>query len=385
MTYLTRFIEPILLKYLRLFPVVSVTGPRQSGKSTLLRHLLADYRYITFDDPTHLAHFENDPKDFMKVYDDRVIFDEAQKCPELFNYIKMAVDNDRQNYGKYVLSGSSQFTLLKNITETLAGRIGLLSLLPFQYAEIPTELRDGSLLNGCYPQVVTQQYEGASEWYGSYVATYIERDVRNITNIGDLRSFQRLIELLAANVAQPINMSTYANDLGISVPTVKSWLSVLEASYIIFLLPPYYKNFGKRLTKAPKLYFYDTGLVNYLVGIRDKEHLKKGPMAGALFENYLISDVYKTQLNFNTNHSLFYLCVNNREEVDLLIDKKNSLDLIEIKNNATFKPEMIKHIKTFLSAEDQGLLLYPGSNYQYSEQIQAINFEEYLLQATISQ
>lgn len=293
MAYVKRVLESGLLAYLHNFPVVGLTGPRQSGKSTLLQALLPNYKYLTFDDYKLQDFLQSDPEAFMATYSEHIIFDEIQKMPELFNYLKIAVDNDRMNYGKFVVTGSSQFSSIKNITESLAGRIGLLSLLPFQFSEMPTELRSLSIFKGSYPELVNRSYREASAWYSSYIDTYLNKDVRTLSNIGDLRDFQRFITLLAANTAQILNLSSYARDLGVAVNTIKRWLSILEASYIIYLLPPFYKNYNKRVVKSPKLYFYDTGLVSYLVGITTQQLYENGPMAGSLFENYLVTEILK--------------------------------------------------------------------------------------------
>ena len=238
MNYLPRVAETTISKYLAIFPSVAVTGPRQSGKSTMLREKFCpEYTYVTFDDPLEIDFFENDPKGFFKNYSGKVIFDEVQKLPQFFNYLKIEIDNDRQYYGKYILTGSSQFAFIREITESLAGRSGMLSLLPFQIQEIPEKLQPLQILKGSYPEPVVREYEGSSEWYGAYIRNYIERDVRSLYNIGNLRDFQRLVMLLAARTSQELNMSVLANELGVTVATIRKWISVLEASYIIFFLP----------------------------------------------------------------------------------------------------------------------------------------------------
>ena len=245
MNYIPRTIEPVLHNHLSAFPVVGLTGPRQSGKSTLLHQLLGqEYQYVTFDDYRMRALFEDDPEKFMALYADRVIFDEVQKVPTLFDHIKRAVDQDRQNYGKYVLTGSSQFLLMRDISDSLAGRIGLLSLLPFDCAEVPVDLRSDSTWRGAYPELVTRAYSGADDWHAAYIDTYLTRDIRDLAQVGNLGDFRRLIQLLAANTGQLLNYSRFASDLGISVPTVKRWISLLEMSYVVFLLRPYYMTFG---------------------------------------------------------------------------------------------------------------------------------------------
>src|SRR3989338_1977209 len=237
MKYIPRHIEKPLREYLKIFPAVSLTGPRQSGKSTMLHEMFENqYTYVSFDDPLTLDFLSQDPKGFMKQYGNRVIFDEAQKAPLLFNYLKIAIDEDRHNYGKFILTGSSQFSLIRQITETLAGRIGALSLLPFHMNELPQQWRKEQMLKGSYPELVHLKYTNTTQWYGAYVNHYIERDVRSIANVGNLSDFQRLIKLLAARVSQELNVSSLANDIGVTVRTIQNWISILEASYIIFLI-----------------------------------------------------------------------------------------------------------------------------------------------------
>jgi predicted AAA+ superfamily ATPase len=379
MPYYHRLIEHNLLKFLKIFPVVGLTGPRQSGKSTLLKHQLGNlYRYVTFDNQSIVDAFYADPDQFMGQYSDRVIFDEVQKVPELFNYIKIAVDNDRQNYGKYILTGSSQFSFIHQINESLAGRMGLLTLLPFQYLEIPDYLRDQAIYSGSYPELIDRDYAFKEEWYASYLTTYLEKDVRTLGQVGDLRDFSRFINLLAANVSQTLNLTHYARDIGVSVTTIKRWLSVLEASYIIFLLPPYYKNIGKRIIKSPKLYFFDTGLVAYLTRIHSKELYENGPMAGALFENYLITEIYKRELLDSKHKELCYYRTSHGEEIDLIIDRLQSKELIEIKSGHTFKPAMLKQMKILLEKNDAGYLLYNGKAFPFDPHIKVINYHDYL-------
>ena len=330
--YLKRVLEAKLLDYLNIFPVVAVLGPRQSGKSTLIKQLLSDeYQYISFDDPINVRIFTEDPEGFLATYSNKIIFYEAQKVPEIFHYLKIAVDEDRQNYGKYIVTGSAQFSLMTKISESLAGRIGLLTLLPFEREEIPALYQEQSVYQGQYPELIEFKYLHTQDWYSSYVSTYIEKDVRSINDIGNLRDFNRLISLLATLISSPLNMSELANKIGVSASTIKRWISVLEASYIIFLLPPFYENYGKRITKAPKIYFYDTGLVSYLTGIETEKQYKQGPMAGALFENYVIADIYKKIKHRKLNFDLYYFRTNHGIEVDLIVDKKHSKEFIEIK------------------------------------------------------
>jgi predicted AAA+ superfamily ATPase len=379
MPYYQRVIERTVHEYLKLFPVVGLTGPRQSGKSTMLRKLLlARYRYISFDDLNVVDRFHTDPERFMDMYSNRVIFDEVQRVPEIFHYVKTIVDNDRSDYGKFVMTGSSQFAFMKRVSESLAGRIGLLTLLPFQFSEIPARLREQSLYRGGYPELVGRKYRGMYDWYSSYLDTYLTRDVRDISDIGDIRDFRRFIQMLAARVSQLLNMSEISRDIGVSVTTIKKWVSVLEASYILFLLPPFYKNLGKRLIKSPKIYFYDTGLVSYLTGIRNKQLFENGPMYGALFENYMISEVYKRIVHTRTDAEIFFFRESNGNEIDLIIDRKSYREHIEIKSGYTFRPEMIRLLGQFVAEANKSLVVYRGKEITLGNDISVVNFKSFL-------
>ena len=379
MNYQHRALESTLKDYLQYFPVVGLTGPRQSGKSTLLQHILPEYTYVTFDDYRVISLFHHDPERFLTIYADQIIFDEVQKIPELFNYIKIAVDSNRESKGKFILTGSSQFSLIKNSSESLAGRIGLLSLYPFQFAEIPADLHEESIFRGGYPELVERNYEFYNAWFSSYIETYIHRDIVSVGHVGDVRDFRRLLQLLAANASQQLNMARYASDIGVDVKTIKRWIALLEASYIIFLIPPFYKNYGKRLVKSPKLYFYDVGIVSFLTGIENKTLFENGPMAGAIFENYLVSEILKKERHANQSSELYYLRTSHGVEVDLIIDRKNKKEFIEIKNSETFHPRMIASMSEFIEEGDKGFLLYRGENFPCHEPISVINYNEFLV------
>lgn len=380
MAYRQRIIETKLDEYLNFFSVVGITGPRQSGKSTLLLEKCKNYTYVNFDDLRFVDAFYDDPEKFMRVYSNYVIFDEVQKVPEIFNYVKILVDQDRDKTGKFILTGSSQFSLVRQISESLAGRIGLLSLLPYQYLETPQNLRNASIFSGSYPELVKKKFALSNDWYTAYVSTYLNTDVRTLSNIGDMRDFSKLINLLAANVSQQLNMSSYAKTLGVDVKTIRRWISILEASYIIFLLPPFYDNLGKRITKSPKIYFYDTGLVSYMVGIESKEHYEKGPLSGPIFENYLISEIYKNKLHTQSTADLYYYRNSNGTEVDLIIDKKRYRQFIEIKKGETYYPKMSKPLESLIAEQDQGFLLYNGKSIKLSDTIEILNYKDFLEQ-----
>lgn len=379
MAYIHRVIEKKVTKYLSAFPVVAITGPRQSGKSTMLQEMLdMTYEYVTFDDERMVHTFHDDPERFLRTHNAHVIFDEVQKVPELFNYLKIHVDRDRQNYGKFVVTGSSQFQFMKGVSESLAGRIGLLSLLPFQFSEIPAHLREESVFRGGYPEMVVGEYRFSDEWYASYIDTYITRDVRLLSNIGDVRDFRRCIQLLSGRVAQLLNMSELAREIGVSVPTVKRWISILEASYIVFLLSPYYKNLGKRIVKSPKLYFYDTGLVSYLTGIANTELFEKGPMAGPLFENYIVSEIRKRELHSGTGSTLYFYRTSSGVEIDVVIDRRVSREYVEIKSSESFKPQMMHPIEKTMKKSETGVLVYRGETLKYDDAMSVVNYREYL-------
>ena len=379
MKYIPRILEKTLRQYLGTFPCIGLTGPRQSGKSTMLKKILAgQYRYVSFDDHEVVRDFYEDPKRFMRRHADRVVFDEIQYVPEIFNYVKIAVDEDRQRKGKFILTGSSQFAFMRKVTESLAGRIGLLSLLPFEYREVPDNVREESIYRGAYPELVISSYAHFKSWYSAYIDTYLHRDVRELGNVGELRDFRRCLQLLASRTAQQLNMSDVARDLGVAVNTVKRWISILEASYIIFLLPPFYKNFGKRITKSPKLYFFDTGLVSFLTGINDVEVFERGPMYGPLFENYVVSDIMKRQMHTKADSELFYFRTNNGVEIDLILDRKTEREYFEIKTSESYRSEMTRPMETIKTESEKGYLLYRGKGMHSTPDMQIINYKKYL-------
>lgn len=356
MKYIHREIEPTLFKAIESFPGVVVTGPRQSGKSTLLLHSLPGYDYLTLDDPATRERAISDPRLLLSTLGPRVIIDEIQWAPDLLPYIKMKIDRRRDKNGSFVITGSQHFSLIKGLTESLAGRVAVLELLPFSINEIKSFSADSdnlsefvrAALKGSYPEALLKHELDAGMWFGSYIQTYLERDVRTLANIGNLREFQRFLQFLATRCTQVLNMSSLANDLGVAVSTIKNWLSILEASRIIYLLSPYYSNLGKRVIKAPKLYFMDIGLVCYLTGIRDQDHLIKGPMAGALFENYCIQETLKRFFNCGRRPNIYYLRTSNGLEVDLLIEESfQNLVAVEIKLSRTPSPSMRSNLVRF--------------------------------------
>lgn len=392
--YIQRTIEKLLPGILATFPCMAVTGPRQSGKSTLLRHALPEYRYVTLDDPAVLEQAHSDPVYFLDSLGDHCIIDEIQLAPGILSYVKMRVDADRSRNGRFVFTGSQQFGMIRNLGDSLAGRIALLDLLPFAAGEMQQtatitgglELFASSCLTGTYPQLAITPEIDRRLWYSSYIQTYLERDIRSLYDIGSLREFHRFMQLLAVRCSQMLNMSSFATDLGVSVTTIKRWLSVLEAGRIIFILPPHFNNLGKRITKMPKVYFLDTGLACYLAGVRDREQLLEGPLAGALFENYCLQETVKCFANQGERPRLSYLRTNNGLEVDLIIEGLNLWTLpVEIKLSRTptaaLAAGLTRYASLFAKAdpEDGLLLCLADGERPICRGVTAIGVEEYLL------
>lgn len=330
-TYIRRDLEPVLLEVLEQFPAVAVTGPRQVGKSTLLQQLLPEARYVSLDEPLLRQRALDDPELLLESGGRRLIIDEIQYAPSLLPYLKLRIDRDRERMGAFVLTGSQQFPLLKGLGESLAGRIGLLELLPFNLAEATRAgaPSDGlgaftqACLRGSFPEPLLRARLDAGRWYAAYVQTYLERDIRAIYDIGQLREFERCLRLLAARCAQELNLAALATEVGVSATTIRRWVSVLEASRILYLLPPYHRNLGKRIIKAPKVYFLDLGLVCYLTGLRDSDHLLNGPLAGPLFENFGVLEALKVSLARGVPPRLYFLRTKGGLEVDLLVEGVN--------------------------------------------------------------
>jgi hypothetical protein len=367
--YISRRLGSVVRNAVSEFPAVVLVGPRQSGKTTLLKHLFKEgYSMISLEPPDVRLAVLTDPRGFLDLYRPPVIFDEIQYTPELLPYIKERIDADRSRAGQYILTGSQNLLLMQQVTESLAGRSAFLKLMPFTHAEIssipdrfmPWELPTLSdqaplasvelwaqILRGFYPELAAQPNREARLWQSSYIQTYLERDVRNLRNLGDLTQFQVFMRALAARSAQILNLSELARDVGVAVNTAKDWISILEASFQIFILRPYYANIGKRLIKSPKVFFVDTGLLCFLVGLRDIEHAASGQMGAAIFENRVIADIFKSYLHRGEEPFLYYWRTAAGSEVDLVIETQSGLIPIEIKLSATPRPEMAKEIHAF--------------------------------------
>lgn len=347
------------------FPVLAITGPRQSGKTTLARALFPGKPYVTLEDPEEREFADGDPRGFLARFPEGAIFDEAQRCPLLFSYLQGVVDV-RQRMGEFVLTGSQQFGLMSGITQSLAGRVGLVQLLPLSLAELkqggmlPATL-DAAMFQGGYPALYDRAV-APGDWFPNYVATYVERDVRQLLAVRDLSLFQRFLKMCAARSGQLLNLSALAADCGISHVTAREWLTVLEASYIVFLLRPYHRNFGKRLVKMPKLYFLDAGLMAYLQGIRDAETLATHASRGLLFESLVVSEWIKRQFNAGQSADLHFWRDSAGHEVDLLVPQGGQFLPVEIKSGSTFSTDWIAALHK-LSALFGDEALQPGILY----------------------
>jgi hypothetical protein len=363
--------EAVLLDLAKGYPILAITGPRQAGKTTLARSAFPGKRYVSLEDLDEREFATQDPRGFLARFPDGAIVDEAQRCPNLFSYLQTRVDAELR-MGLFVLTGSQQFGLMSNLTQTLAGRVGLIQLLPFSLQELqavnaPITNLDDVLWRGMYPPIYDRNL-APEKWFANYVMTYIERDVRQVVEVQNLSLFQRFIKMCAARVGQLLNMSSLAIDCGVSHNTIRSWLSVLEAGYVVFLLQPHHQNFGKRLVKTPKLYFHDTGLAAFLLGIRDAEHLSIHSARGALFENFVVSELIKHRYNQGLPSNLYFWRNNTGDEVDVVIEQGEKLLPLEIKSGQTFNADFLTGINKWMKIAGN-VALTPQLVYGGSEQM----------------
>ncbi len=355
----------------RQYPVVAVTGPRQSGKTTLVRSQFPDHTYITLEDPDTRAFARSDPRRFLALHEAGAVFDEVQQVPELLSYLQGMID-DEPAPGRFILAGSSNLLLLDSIGQTLAGRVGLLTLLPFSLGELqragaaPTSL-DDLLHRGLYPPIYDRGLE-AARWYAGYVATFVERDVRRILNVNDLERFQLFLRLCAGRSGQLLNLSALGNDCGVTHNTARSWLSVLETLYVVYRVPPHHLNFRKRLVKTPKLYFVDPGLLTYLLEIDSPRALATHAARGAVFETWVVSELLKARLNRGLPPRLHFWRDHMGHEVDVLVGRGDLPVPVEIKAGATVVPDYFKGLDFWnrLSGADpeRGWVVYGGEDDQ---------------------
>lgn len=350
--YVARSIRPVFEKALKQFPAVLVTGPRQSGKTTFARHAAAKAAYLSLDDPLERAFASEDPNGFLDRFKNQpLVLDEIQYAPELLPYLKLRIDQARKRHGRFILTGSQQFQLMRNVSESLAGRIAILELLPFRRPEYSGSDKKNlatTLWQSNYPEPALFP-EKRELWVSSYLQTYIERDVRQLLDIGNLRLFETFLALAAARHGQEWNMADLSRQCGVSQPTVKSWASVLEASYLACFLPPYFRNFGKRLIKAPKFYFLDNALAATLTRQPGAEAALAGPMGGALFEGWVVSEAVKAFAARGEKPGLFFWRSHDGLEVDLLVQAQGKLWPVEIKLTATPTPQHLRPMEKFIA------------------------------------
>jgi predicted AAA+ superfamily ATPase len=362
------------------FKCVAVTGARQCGKTTLVKQTFNELPYVSLENMDTRQFALDDPRGFLQTYVNGAIFDEIQRTPQLFSYLQEFLDNTNKK-GRFILTGSNNFLLQQSITQSLAGRVGYLTLLPFSLKELASinALPDSDLSlmkNGFYPPIYDQQIP-PNDWCPNYIKTYIERDVRQIKNISDLIVFERFMKILAARTGQEFNASALALDTGVDVKTIQSWIGILESSYIIYLLKPHYKNFNKTIVKRPKIYFYDTALVCSLIGILNEEQLDLNPAKGAIFENMVINEFVKNCTNQGVEINLFYWRDKTGHEIDLIIDEYPELLPIEIKSGKTINTEFFKNLIFWMriSGLSKAQLLYGGNQSQkYSSGIEVKNW-----------
>lgn len=365
-----RTIAPVLQRLAGQYPVVTVTGPRQSGKTTLCRAMFPDKPYVNLESPDVRRFALEDPRGFLATYPQGAVLDEIQRAPDLLSYIQPRVD-DRQIPGEFILTGSQQFEVMEGVSQSLAGRTALLKLLPFSLAELAPEKMPASLdrtiLTGFYPRIHDKGLN-PSEALANYFETYVERDIRRLVAVRDLSQFEKFVRMCAGRVGQLLNLQGLAADVGISHTTARSWLSLLEASYLVFVLQPWFTNSGKRLVKTPKLYFYDVGLAAWLLGLESESQVSRDPLRGNLFENLVILEVLKHRYNRGLRSNLFFYRDSKGNEVDLLLEFGSDLFPVEIKAGSTVAPDFFKGLKSFaLLGKNQpwkSALVYGGSETQ---------------------
>ena len=363
-----------LMRLARGFPVVALTGPRQSGKTTLARAAFPDKPYVSLEDPDELEFAQRDPRLFLGRFPDGAVLDEVQRCPALLSWLQGLVD-ERRRMGDFVLTGSQQFGLLSGIGQSLAGRVGRVELLPLSGAELhgdgllPPDL-ETLLFSGGYPALYDRDLR-PTDWFPNYVATYLERDVRQLLAVRDLTQFQRFVRMCAGRSGQLLNLAALGADCGVSAVTARQWLSVLEASYLVFRLPPYHRNFGKRLVKTPKLYFLDVGLMAWLLGIRDAATIETHAARGALFETWVVSEWVKARFGDGAPADLYFWRDNAGHEVDLLFDARGRMQAVEIKSGTTLAADWLNAARKWQSLagkEASPPVVVFGGNGDYQRQ-----------------
>ena len=380
MNVIKREISGVLEEMAQSFPAIALMGPRQCGKTTLAKSIFPDLPYVTLEDPDIRLAATNDPRYFLEQYKDGAVLDEIQNVPELMSYLQGVIDSTPDAMGRFVLTGSRQFALMEAMTQSLAGRIGILSLTPFCWSEgLGASLDDVDIdeviLKGMYPPVLVRNVR-PKLWYSSYFQTYLERDVRQILKIKDLAAFELFMRLLAGRTGQELNLNSLGVDAGVSHTTAKSWIGVLEASGLVFKLPPYFRNYNKRLVSAPKLFFVDTGLVCWLMGIENTVQLHSHPLYGAIFETAIISELRKRRLNSGDLPRLYYWRDNSKLEIDLIREESDGPHLVEVKSGRTYRDDWSKPMRRWLAATDidpgRAEVVYAGKTPLMSHGIKAV-------------
>jgi len=380
MVMIQRDITKELFRQLKEYPIITVLGPRQAGKTTLVREILSDYEYVNLENPETRQFAIDDPKAFLRQYKNKVIFDEVQRTPHLLSYLQVIVDESKQN-GQFVLTGSHQLELKAAITQSLAGRTGILNLLPLSISEMKKagiifKSTEEYIFNGFLPRIYDQQQRPHTA-YANYYQTYIERDVRQLINLKDATLFEKFMKLLAGRVGQLINYQSLSNDVGVDNKTIKQWLSILEASFVVFKLPPYFENFGKRVIKSPKYYFTDTGLLSYLLNIEKPSQVSRDPLVGSLFENLVVIEALKTRFNKGQKSNLYFFRDSHGREIDLLYKYGRELTGVEIKSSSTWNNSFKKELKRFSENNIQlvkSYVIYNGEARVFSDGVEALSF-----------
>ncbi|MCQ2360371.1 MAG: ATP-binding protein [Paludibacteraceae bacterium] len=382
MDYINRKIEPVILEASKYFQVITITGPRQSGKTTLAEHLFSDYERVSFKNLQLKDYAEKDPIAFLNQGAKKMFIDEVQLVPQILSYIQEAVDADRER--KFILTGSSNFELIKSVSESLAGRTGLFTLLPMSLEELSGLTKKMSapqiIFNGLYPAVVSNKII-AELYYPAYVSTYVERDVRQLLQIKNQSQFVHFMKLCASRIGSLFNASDIASEVGVGSNTVKEWMSVLQASYIIQLLTPYYENVSKRLVKAPKIYFTDTALACYLLGIESPAQLQRDSMFGHLFENLVVMEALKLQYNKGKNGGTFFYRDSNHNEIDLVIKSQGEYNIYEIKSSQTyhtsFEDQLRKADKWINGQITEKAVIYAGEYENTNAEVKLLNYKHF--------
>lgn len=376
-----RLIQKELRKAAKAYPVVTITGPRQAGKTTLVRATFPKKAYVNLESPDVRMLAESDPKGFLARYPKGAILDEIQRVPALLSYIQVEVDAVKQA-GRFILTGNHQLALHEAVSQSLAGRTAILNLLPMTISELAKAdfhlSLDEYLFRGFLPRIYVDKLN-PTQAYRNYLQTYVERDVRRMLNVKDLKLFQNFLKLCAGRIGTPLNKMSLGNDLGLSGKTIDQWLSILEASFIIFQLPPYFENFGKRIIKASKFYFTDVGLATYLLGIEDRDQLSRDPLRGFLVENLVIMDLVKTRLNQGLEPQLYFYRDNHQNEIDVIFRKSNQLIPIEIKASQTYTPHFLNTLTYYQKLvghrANQSFLIYAGDEEQQIINCKILNFK----------